>query len=142
MMSTKWLVVDENGVVHQPWLKECLGNYGCGSMSPVYETERLAILAYAVAEKISVVEIIAPYTLSIKEQCKKTLDNLWERLRLMGDAEGGNCTGGEVTFVVDDAHGTETETWTADQCDDALDSIRLAISAIDLMDVAVETDDD
>lgn len=134
MTSTKWLVVDDNGIVHQPWVKECLGNYGCGGMSPVYETERLAVIAYALAEKISVVEIIAPYTLSIKERCKKAVDDLWERVRLMGDAESGHGTGGTVQFVVDDSGGFDEETWTADQCDDALEGIRLAISAIDLMD--------
>lgn len=139
--STKWLIVDDNGIVHQPWVKECLGNYGCGSMSPVYETERQAVLAYAIAEKIDVVEIIAPYTLSIKARCEKAIDNLWEKVRLMGEAEGGNGTGGTVAFVMVDGGATEEQEWNADECDAALDGIRLAASALVQMDDAAETED-
>lgn len=134
MTSTKWLMVDDHGVVHQPWVKKCLGNYGCGNMPPVYETERAAILAYAIEEKISAVEIIAPYTLSIKERCKKTINDLWERVRLMGEAEGGNGTGGTVAFVIDDAGGTDDQEWSSDKCDEALDGIALALSALMQMD--------
>ena len=50
-----------------------------------------------------------------------------------GDFTAGNGTGGEVTIVVDGDGGTDTETWTPDQCDDALDGIRLAIGAIETM---------
>ena len=138
--SAKWLIVDDNGVTHQPWVKECLGNYGCGSMSPVYETERQAVLAYAIAEKIDVVEIIAPYTLSIKARCERAIDNLWERVRLMGEAEGGKGTGGTVAFVIDDSGAVEEEEWTADDCDAALEGIRLAASALQQLDVAAETE--
>lgn len=137
-ISTKWLVADDNGVVHQPWIRKCVGGYEFGDASPVYETEREAVLAWALAEKISVAEVVAPYTLSIKAQCAKAIDDLWERVRLMGDVEGGNGTGGTVRFVVDDSGGFDEETWTADQCDDALEGIRLAISAIDLMDAREE----
>lgn len=134
-VSTKWLLVDDQGVVHQPWVKECLGNYGCGSMSPVYETERAAVLAYAIAEKIDVVEVIAPHTLSIKARCEKAVDDLWERVSLMGEAEGGT-----VAFVIDDSGATEDEDWTADECVAALEGIRLAASALQQMDAAPDAD--
>jgi hypothetical protein len=132
-VSAKWLVVDENGVVHQPAVRECMGNYGCAHLSPAHPTERLAVLAWAVDREVDAVEIIAPFQRSIRDQCVKAVDNLWERMRLMGEAEGGNGTGGEVTIVVDGDGGTDTETWTPDQCDDALDGIRLAIGAIETM---------
>ena len=146
MISAKWRVLDEHGRVHQPPTPEAFdGYFSCakGADGSNFETPRRAVLWWVCFRtSIDAAEIVAPFQRSMRERCSKTLDDLWERLRLMGEAEGGNGTGGEVTFVIDDAHGTETETWTADECDDALEGIRLAICAIDLMDATVETDDD
>lgn len=134
-VSAKWRVYDDNGGRHQPPSpRECLGNYGCGSMSPVRPTERMAVMAWAVDREIAVVEIVAPFELSMREQCEKAIGDMWERVRLMGDAEGGNGTGGIVRFVIDDACGVEEQDWLPEQCDDALDGIALALSALHLMD--------
>lgn len=142
-MDAKWMILDAKGRRHQPPTPKPFGEYfscaegreGSRSLSP-----RRAVLWWALFQSsIEVIEIVAPFERSTRERCLKAIDDTWERVRLMGEAEGGNGTGGTVEFVIDDGGGTDEQEWTAWQCDDALDGIRLAITAVSRMD---DEDDD
>ena len=145
-VSTKWLVVGADGKVWQPPSPKKFGAYfSCAEDSDGsrFESPRRAVLWWVLFRSaIELHEIISPFQRSIRDQCIKAADNLRERIRLMGEAEGGHGTGGEVTIVVDGDGGTDTETWTSGQCDDALDGIRLAIGAIETMGEESGDDDD
>lgn len=143
-MDTKWMILDAKGRRYQPPTPKPFGAYfSCaeGREGSRFETPRRAVLWWALFESsVDAVEIVAPFERSTRERCQKAIDDTWERVRLMGETEGGNGTGGTVEFVVDDGGGVDEREWTADECDDALDGIALAASAISQMDDGEDED--
>lgn len=139
-MDAKWMVLDTKGRRHQPPTPTAVGGYfSCakGRDGSCFGTERQAILWWVLFRNpIDVAEIVPPFQRSMRERCEKAVDDLWEKVRLMGDAEGGNGTGGTVEFVTGDDGAVDEQEWSADDCDAALDGIALALSAIQQMDDA------
>jgi len=137
-MGTKWMVIDTQGRRHQPPTPEAVGDYfSCakGADGSCFETPLRAVLWWVCFRtSLDVAEIVPPFHRSTRERCMKALDDLWERLRLMGEAEGGQGTGGTVEFVIDDGGGIDEQTWTANDCDASLDGVALAISTLRQME--------
>jgi len=136
-MYAKWMVLDTKGRRHQPPTPEPVGDYfSCakGADGSRFGTERQAIMWWVLFRNpIDVAEIVPPFQRSMRERCEKAVDDLWERVRLMGEAEGGHGTGGTVEFVIGDDGAVDEQEWTSDECDVALDGIALALSAIKQM---------
>lgn len=140
--KTQWRVIDEQGgFAFAPDVRDICGNYTCDyGLGAVYERERDAVVAWAVKEGRSIAEVVAPGALSADEReramqvrCLDEVDELFGFLQRA--AEGDGC---RVEFVIDDAGGTDMVTMSADRCEEVLDGVRLAASAINLMDDEVE----
>ena len=138
--AKQWRVIDAYGQTHWPPKPTQKGLwFSCGSEAQ-YATARRAVTGWAAAS-IDVTEVVAPGDLSAEERetamherCAKACDDLFGVLE--AGAEGDDDI--EVTFVIDDAHGTDTQRWTPGECEGALEGVRLAKSAVDLVTAATE----
>jgi len=140
--SAKWMVFDTQGRRHQPPTPEKYTNglHACPGAAPVHATERLAVLAWALKREIDVAEVVAPFHRSMRERCQRALDCLWELVRVAGVAEGGNGMGITLPVLIDGDGGTDDLEWDADDCDAALDPLRVALTAVALMSDGADPD--
>lgn len=143
-MSAKnqWRVIDaQGGMVWAPAIIDVCGNSTCTYGGDVWEREDLAVMAWALGRGHSVAELVAPGAMSadervaaMKERCLKAVDELYGRLELASTGDGGEFTSYAGRGEYGDRNFLDDE-----ECADALDGVRLAMSAIDTLDETEET---